>query len=376
MKYLYGFITILLFICSASKAQNVLHYATNANGEKKECLFPEDKNGDIVFTDIINADYSADSIMLVVDDYIQSMSLHDCEVENISKSARSCSYKIQVNIGKQLWGMEIMGSPLFFTTKDASRVKFKCTIEIRDKKYKYTFFDFETNRNTIHGEAKNDGKPNVIHWQRVNSLIKEMDNYKASHDNNLRKTRETLYDYQSQIEFEAALYHAEYNAIKKIENGLKNLNFTEDFVSIDRDKEENECDNIFSDNKSVYPIYSGYLLKSGNNVFLTGGDSHYEQAGIQELKKQIEIDSLWRVTNDINQAHFILRYFVNLEGRDKAYLIAETPDGKISDTISMRGSSESVSDNKEVARSMYLKDITLLNDKKKCKKQILQKFTK
>jgi hypothetical protein len=71
-----------------------------------------------------------------------------------------------------------------------------------------------------------------------------------------------------------------------------------------------------------------------------------------------------------------LRYFVNLEGRDKAYLIAETPDGKISETISMRGSSESVSDNKEVARSMYLKDITLLNDKKKCKKQILQKFTK
>ena len=97
--------------------------------------------------------------------------------------------------------------------------------------------------------------------------------------------------------------------------------------------------NYFSADKSLYTTYHGCLLETGNTVFLAGGDSHYEQAGLQELQKQIEIDGLWKLTNDINKAHFVLRYYVNLEGRDMAYLTVETPDGKIVETIASKGSS-------------------------------------
>lgn len=378
MKNIYGLIIISFFLCFTCKAQNILHYATNTNGEVEKRLFPEDSNGGVLFSDIIETDYSADSIMLMVDDYIQSLkSLNNCEVENVSKSGRSCTYNIQANIGKQLWGIELFGSPLFAINRDASHVKFKCVVEIREKKYKYTFFDFETNRNTISGEAKNDGQPNTIHWQRINSLNREEEAYKASHDIKNRKVKEVIYDYEAQKKYETALYYAEFDAIKNIENGLRKLIYSDEFKTFEKKNIDNKTStNIFSEDKSIYTTYHGCLLTTGNTVFLVGGDSHYEQAALQELKKQIEIDGLWNVTNDINNAHFVLRYYVNLEGRDMAYLTVETPDGRIVETIASKGSNESVSDNREVARSLYLRNVPLLSDRKKCKKQITKKFTR
>lgn len=173
MKRLYSLLVVLLpFVLSP--AQNLLHYAISSNGEKGDCLFPEDEAGNVVFSSIIDVPCSADSIMLIVDDYISAQNISEkCVVNNLSKSSRTSTYSIQLNIGKQLWGVEYWGSPLFVFARDASHVKFKCIIEARNGKYKYSLVDFETNRRTIRGAAKNDGQPNVIHWQRVNSLTKE-----------------------------------------------------------------------------------------------------------------------------------------------------------------------------------------------------------
>ena len=173
------------------------------------------------------------------------------------------------------------------------------------------------------------------------------------------------------------MYYAEFDAIKNIENGLRKLIYSDEFKTFEKKNIDNKTStNIFSEDKSIYTTYHGCLLTTGNTVFLVGGDSHYEQAALQELKKQIEIDGLWNVTNDINNAHFVLRYYVNLEGRDMAYLTVETPDGRIVETIASKGSNESVSDNREVARSLYLRNVPLLSDRKKCKKQITKKFTR
>lgn len=392
---------VLLFVFCISdliNAQNLLHYAMTSNGEKGECLFPENTNGEVYFSDILEAPYSADTIMTVINDYITSRSVSDkCVVKCLSNSSRTSTYSIQLNIGKQMWGIEYFSSPLFVRLKDASHVKFKCIIEARSGKYKYTLMNFETNRNTIRGEAKNDGQPNVIHWQRINSLTKERNAFVATHDIKKRSVKEDLFDFNSQIAYEATLYRAEYEAVKSFEYGLRNQEFKDDFMSVNPKANRPEealsgkaqgrvfsismfGDGFFTqagsekissvDNKISKPIdlehYKGFLMDIGNNVYVTSGAPTYEQAGAQEIIKQIIIDGYWHVVENIEDAHFIVEYHVNLEGRDKAYILLKVPNSNIvCNNISggSKGSSESYRENKEVARSIYLNALAPLAKK-------------
>lgn len=74
-------------------AQNLLHYAVSTNGQKGECLFPEDEAGNVVFSSIIDVPCSADSIMLIADDYISAQNITDrCVVKRLSSSSRTNTY--------------------------------------------------------------------------------------------------------------------------------------------------------------------------------------------------------------------------------------------------------------------------------------------
>lgn len=398
MKRTYFLITVLLMFVLAS-AQNLLHYAVSTNGDKGDCLFPEDNSGNVVFSSIIDVPCSADTIMLIADDYISAQNITDrCVVKNLSKSSRTSTYSVQLNIGKQMWGVEYWGSPLFVFSRDASHVKFKCIIEARNGKYKYSLVDFETNRRTIRGDAKNDGQPNIIHWQRVNSLTKERNEYASKNDVNKRKVKEVLFDFNTQIAYETCLYQAEFDATKRFEDGLRNLKWTDDFMDNTNtvSDAENKLNNslqgrnfsfsLFGDGfftqsgdtsvKSEKPTsnfsnYNGFLLDKNCNVFVTSDNHPYEDAGAQELIKQIMIDGFWNVVDNINQAHFVLKYYVDLEGRDKAYLVVMTPNGDSQIELAKSRSSESARGNKEVARNMYLYHIMPL-----CKKIESQKYPK
>ena len=123
-----------------------------------------------------------------------------------------------------------------------------------------------------------------------------------------------------------------------------------------------------ADLTSNYSNYKGFLLEKNCNVFITSDDHSYEQAGAQELIKQVMIDGFWNVVEDINQAHFVLKYYVNLEGRDKAHIIAMTPKGDSKLELGSTGSSESVSENREVARNLYLAHLMPLYKKIETKK--------
>ena len=83
-------------------------------------------------------------------------------------------------------------------------------IEIRKEKYRYTLNNFFTQHRRIPGDGKSDGPSNMIHWQRVNSLTKEMPAK--------GKMREKQ---QQMIEDEKVTYQAEYNAVQDILNGIK-----------------------------------------------------------------------------------------------------------------------------------------------------------
>lgn len=79
--------------------------------------------------------------------------------------------------------------------------------------------------------------------------------------------------------------------------------------------------------KSTYDIdtldinnYSGFLLKEGNKVYIPLNSSkEYEKAGAASLKEIVMSDSFWIVVNSKYEAHFILEYIVDTDGRDNAY---------------------------------------------------------
>ena len=399
------FLAFILMFCNAGVSQNLLHYARTTNGEKGECLFPEDDNGNVYFSDVIILPCSADSIILAAKNFISSQNVTGyCRAKELSESPTMLAYDIEMGIGEQHWGIEYWGSPLFVLIRDASRVKFKCVIEARQGKFKYSLINFETNRNTISGEAKNDGQTNIIHWQRVNSLTKERDFYSFNHDASKRETKEKLFDYNAQIAYEAYLYQLEFDAVNQFAQGLANLKVTDDefmdfqksngqtnsmsgtpghskgvgfsafgsgfFTQSDVKSEEitTSGDNIDIDN------FKGFLLAKGNHVFVTCGDYDYELAGAKELIKQIIIDGFWAVVDRPEQAHFVIEYHVNLEGRDKAYiLIHDVNNQRICDKKWTKGSSESVSENREVARKIYLDSLLPLQqmiEKGECPKYL------
>ena len=83
-------------------------------------------------------------------------------------------------------------------------------------------------------------------------------------------------------------------------------------------------------------------------------------AGAQEIIKQILIDNIWNVVSDKSQADFIIKYFVNLEGRDRAYIYLSNRDGSVTYTDfsgNSKHSSESAGENREVARDIYLSSL-------------------
>ena len=259
-------------------AQNMLHYALNSNGEKEWTLFPENANGEVVISSIVKAPFSADTILMAAYSYITSLNAPgDCEVKTVTKSNIKNVYSVQLNVGKQLWAIELFGSPLFVINRDVSHVKFTCVIEARKGKYKYSLIDFETNRRTLSGEAKNDGQPNLIHWQRVNSILKLRRQYCLSHKNPNRMAKQDIYSYNEAIAEETYLYFDEYNSVKRFEEGLKNLTFTVD------DFEDLETKGAVKENKDLA------LKEVGDGIysreFLTQTDPNFNFSFIEDHAK-------------------------------------------------------------------------------------------
>lgn len=382
---------LLLMNVGFVEGQNLFYYATHPNGKTGERLFPEDSNGDVFFSDIIEIPYSADTIMAVIDEFLLSKDeLDRFEVDRVSKSPRKSSYKVQLNIGRGSWGIEVMGTPIFGFTRDASQIKFNCLIEYRNGKYKYTLNNFETNRRTIRGNAKNDGQPNIIHWHRVNSLKNERDSYIANNGKDNRKAKEFIYDCNTQIAYEECLYIAEYEATKAFVESLKNINFSDDFSDESFSKSTAEVslenmpqgrntsfsslgDGFYTMSGTGKPIYvaqtdikdvdwstfKGNLMDKGNNVYIRPNiyDRAFERAGVEELIKQVTVDGFWNVVNDKRKAHFIIVYYVNLDGRDTAGIFIQDVTGsKHIDHLSgsQKYASESINENRDKAKSIYL----------------------
>ncbi|MBP5346873.1 MAG: hypothetical protein J6Y99_11740 [Bacteroidales bacterium] len=385
MKKITAILIFAIFGIVTSFSQNLKNWAISPNGERGEILFPENEAGDIELSGIVEIPLSADSLRLLVNDQIMKYKASkSSEAELTGEFRLFNTYDIQLNIGEELGFVEVAGSPVLIWLRDKSHVKFTCKIEFRNNKFKYTLSNFETNRNTLPGEAKNDGQPNIIHWQRVNSMKKFRDSKLRKDADSEREELSIKYYYNSIIANEAWLYIQEYNRVIAFEEDLKNLkNISGDFdetpfeesVKQPSSTKKEESENVLAfqysylemDNPSYTapvvqsePIdwknYHGFLLSKGNNVFVTGNGSFYEMAGREELVKQIILDGFWNVVKDKRYAHFIIEYYVDTTGKDRAYIRISDGQGKIvAENIegwSVR-TDESIEENQKCAQKIY-----------------------
>lgn len=380
MKYKLLLLSLCFSLCS--NAQVITHDAFDTNGPTGKNLFPQNEDGDITFSKIIEVNGNSEQIKDVVKSYIYTYaSRHDIDIKDPIESELKLQYQLKYPVGKE--NVKIggaWGNPFISFLRDASRVIFNCTIEIRNGKFKYTLSDFETNRRMIRGEAKNNGQSNTIHWQRVNSLAKERNRFIQKNDTTKRKNKEELYDYNSQIAYEEAQYKKEYASIIMFISGLEALNSTTAGIDADSDFESsteatnqedvNDREKQHNSNNEELDLtnYHGNLLAKGNFVYLPSKDSKdYELWGIREIAKQIQIDGYWTIVDSPQKAHFIVKYYVTTEGRDKAHMIICDREEKNGFEFTEEGS-EWGRENKEVAKKLYFKSLYEITQKNKIPK--------
>ncbi len=208
------FIITLSLVMSTANAQNLMNYAFDTNGPVGECLFPDE------YRTVVKTNFSADTIMGLAKEFLYSISKkYNASKSNEMEGITKLACDIELKVGKKYISVGVMGSNNNIGTweKAASTISFSLMIEIRDKKYRYTLSNFVTDRYRIPGDGKDQGPSNLIHWQRVNSLTKEMP-----------KRGSKRIEYENMLYLEKALYQAEYNAVQDVINGLENLTISED----------------------------------------------------------------------------------------------------------------------------------------------------
>lgn len=354
------FVLLFVFFATLSAslcAQSSMHTIYDTDEPLGECLFPMDENGNIEISDIVNLnDAKAEDIKNAIHAYIEDYIIkNEIDKKQALDEPLILTYKLEYPIGKEEIQFTVWGAPVFSFQRDVSKITFMVKIQVREGKFKYSLSDFWTSRRMIHGEGKNNGPSNIIHWQRVHSLTKERDDYARKHNPEKRNTQETLYDYNKQIQYEHHQYQMEYNAVMDFIAGLQNI------------KSANKTNNDFEEDvkpikkhkPTIVPLditnYKGNLLSLSNRVCII--PSHLsnsgEWAGVNELKKQITIDNPWEIVNFPEQAHFIIEYVLETEGRDKAYIKIMSRDRSICYTSRSVNAGESISDNREAANDLY-----------------------
>lgn len=214
MKQLFYMFSLLFFVL-VGQAQSITHRAFDTNGAIGECLFPEDADGNIIYSDVIQCGLSADTIKGLFREWLYTLKQEkradiDEELDGVTKMV--C--EIELPIGKEFYKISVPYGEIAAFERHTSQVTFMCMLEVKNGRYRYTLTDFYTNRRMIRGEAKSEGPSNLIHWQRLNSLKKEREE---------TKRKSEIEEYNAQIAFEEASYQAEYDAIQTIIKGIREL---------------------------------------------------------------------------------------------------------------------------------------------------------
>lgn len=359
-------IVVIFLITTCGYSQSRLHYTDTADGAMPVALFPQKNDRTFIYKSFV-----LDSTVNYIDDIEQLLlnidSTKGYKVEDIKRGAKSISCKIEIEFGNQPWEITVFGSPVIAFNRNASKVKFQGMYGEKNGEGYFRLDNFETNRNTLRGAAKNDGDPNIIQWQRVNSLLME----RSAECGNLsnRKDVEKMYNYNSQIATECCLYCMEWNLTNAIINAIEKV-ISGESVEFENtllnpiyfyfDKNEFADSHMYDNIKERFVKKGDYSILNLKTdafvappvVYVSSGDHDYEKAGKEALEAQIIIDKLATVSSNKENADVLIDYIVDTEGRDKSIVTIYNKRGEIL-ASGKKGSSESSSENREVAKSLY-----------------------
>ena len=202
-------ITLLLStIPFALFGQQISFTAFDTNGPMGDVLFNQNENGEIIYTEVIETPFSADTVLGLAREYLYTIEKkYNAKVSDRFEGVTKVACDVELPVGTKYINASYAG----IIAKAAATVNFNLVIDIRPGKYRYTLTNFKTDRWRIPGEGKDNGPSNMIHWQRVNSLQKDYD--KAI----LGKKKEL----GQMIEKEKASYEGEYKAVMDFIEGLK-----------------------------------------------------------------------------------------------------------------------------------------------------------
>lgn len=221
IKHLSLCLSLTCLLAPVTFSQNLLNTAFDTNGPVGDLLFPQDEKGDIVYSEVIDAPFSADTIFGLSREF-----LYKIEKEGIGKVSHrfdgttmvACDIELPVGtdtLSVGVWNHGNIGVWL----KAASTVNFNLVIDIRPGKYRYTLTHFITDRWRIPGDGKDKGPSNLIHWQRVNSLSKEMAKAKEKDKSEI----------EAMIEKEKMSYKLEHEAVLSFIEKMRCFAVIEDF---------------------------------------------------------------------------------------------------------------------------------------------------
>lgn len=197
--------------------------AFDTNGKVGECLFPKDNK----MQEVVTVEMSKAQIIDWFKAWEHLTSTVDpkrMKINHFESTESQITFDMQLYIGSTVVDIPWVG----LVTKHYSEVKFKSLVEVKDNKYRITFFDFKTDRVTIPGEAKSNGPSNLIHWQRVNSLTMERNEVIGGKQKLSEKKQKKVDEYNKRIKMETDIYKLEWQTVVNVMNQLKSANKQED----------------------------------------------------------------------------------------------------------------------------------------------------
>lgn len=176
------FMSLIVNFANGQNAVNIANYESNQDYK----LFPENSEGVIVFTDIINSDIDAKTMVENAELLLFDLKvLMKADISDAVETPHALRCIVQLPVGDDYIDFSktgFWGGDYLKIRRDKSVVSFVMALDFKDGKMRYKLFDFYTKRRSLRGDAKSEGQSNTIHWQRVNSLKKELREERKSED--------------------------------------------------------------------------------------------------------------------------------------------------------------------------------------------------
>lgn len=229
-RFIFAFLLITMISCRCfgqHYGQNLNFTAFDTNGPMGKCLFPINEKGEDEIKEVILFQgKTADEISEQVKKWAYEIKdTYNLKIDDKDRymGVDLVAFRGSVKLGLSVLSIDYAFAHIGDFARYASEIKFCCRVEIKDGKCRCIFNNFMTDRRTIPGEGKSNGPENRLHWQRVNSLVKERDELIGGKVVIPKRKQAEVDAYNEQIRLEEETYQLEYNVFANMINDLKGI---------------------------------------------------------------------------------------------------------------------------------------------------------